>query len=142
MPARRARRDQMLKREREKLSRNVREYVLSVGGRVAETGRVVVEGGERLHTEDRLEVTTRAGTLSVVPYAGWIACRFDDVKAAVALLGYDPVSGRLNPYSGKWNFHFGRCTAEEALGEFARELGHVLPQATPEGSQRTRRTER
>jgi hypothetical protein len=127
MPTQRARRDQMLKREREKLTRKVVEYVLSVGGRVAETGRVIVEGGERVHTNDRLELATLAGMLSIIPYDGWFACRFQDVKAAVSLLGYDPACGRLNPYSGKWNFHFGRCTAEEALAEFVWELSRVLP---------------
>jgi hypothetical protein len=130
MPTRRARRDQMLKRERERLAGKVRGYVLSVGGKVAETGRMIEEGGERMHTNDRLELTTHAGTLSVIPYDGWIACRFHDVKAAVALLGYNPACGRLNPFSGKWNFHFGRCTADDALLEFAWGLGRVPPQPT------------
>ncbi len=129
MPARRARADQMLKGERDQLARRVRQHVLSVGGRLVEVGQVIVEDGQRVVTPDRMELTTRAGTLSVTPYAGWVACRFHDVKAAAALLGSHPATGRLNPHSGKWNFHFGRCTAEEALGVFARELAAVLPGA-------------
>lgn len=45
---------------------------------------------------------TRAGRLDVTPHPTWVACRFVDVAAAKAILGTDP---RLNPHSGKWNWH-------------------------------------
>lgn len=47
---------------------------------------------------------TPAGTLRVTIFEGWLACRFLDVGKAkeVLLVGDD----RLNPYSGKWNWHF------------------------------------
>jgi len=35
-------------------------------------------------------------------HAPWIACRFADVATAKRVLGSDD---RLNPFSGKWNFH-------------------------------------
>jgi len=43
-------------------------------------------------------------------YEGWLAARFADLDLANALLNPRGKlgGGRLNPFSGKWNFHFGR----------------------------------
>jgi hypothetical protein len=42
-------------------------------------------------------VATRVGFLGVSPYPDWIACVFDDARAA-AFIG-------ANAYNGKWNHH-------------------------------------
>ena len=128
MRTRRARQHQMLKREREKLTRMVKEYVLAQGGRVTEEGqRLMWSTVSKCETPDYLELPTKAGPLSIIPYGNWLACRFQDVKAAVDLLRDDPAGSHLNPYSGKFNFHFGRCTADEALEEFTSEVSRILP---------------
>lgn len=48
----------------------------------------------------RLE--TVAGALHITPYDTWVATRFEDVARAKSKVG----QGSLNPYSGKWNWHF------------------------------------
>ena len=58
-----------------------------------------------------------------------LACRFDEPESAKALLPYGP-GQRLNSFSGKWNFNFGRVTAEEALAVFRAELEPILPPPT------------
>lgn len=48
-----------------------------------------------------------------------IFSRWDDVDKAVAQLG----KFRMNPYSGKWNFHFpGEWTVQEMFDQWTREL--------------------
>jgi hypothetical protein len=51
---------------------------------------------------------TRAGTLTVTVYENWLACRFLDIQHAKRYLGdrTKDRDSRLNPHSGKWNFHF------------------------------------
>src|SRR5262249_55932363 len=111
----RARPGQMLKREREKLVRLVRQYVLDNGG--------------QLRSEDdclppyRLELPTLAGLLRLALDGGTGFGRFDDEKAAAYVLCLVGINtARLNPHSGKWNWHFGRQTAREAFEAFVREL--------------------
>lgn len=51
-------------------------------------------------------VVTRLGPLRIHPGDNLIACRFDDVKAAQVYFGVTRIGqDRLNPYSGKWNWH-------------------------------------
>jgi hypothetical protein len=71
-----------------------------------------------------MALPTICGTLHVTPYGNWIACRFYDTDAAVAHFGSDQAHGRLNRYSGKWNFHFAAIPAADAFAEFEAE---VLP---------------
>ena len=55
---------------------------------------------------ERYTIQTKAGPLLVHVYDDWVACRFDDVARAKIHFGYMPgVNSRLNPYSGKWNWH-------------------------------------
>ena len=72
------------------------------------------------------QIETTLGLLHVTPFDNWIATRFDDVDRAKAVLG----SGRdvrLNPCSGKWNFHFADGTPEvDALSFFATNLEPLL----------------
>jgi hypothetical protein len=58
---------------------------------------------------------TRAGSLWCKPYDNWLACRFDDVARARATVGH----GCLNPFSGKWNWHFDKTSPADV--QFLRE---------------------
>ena len=103
----------MLAPERRKLSYLVRKFVLANGGSEV---RDYVD-----HVSYKLP--TVAGELGVIYDRGWgtIFGRFGDVEAAKKLLGTAPYN-RLNPYSGKWNFHFGRITAEAAFEQWTGAL--------------------
>lgn len=73
-----------------------------------------------------LRIETTLGLLHVSPHDDWIATRFDDVDRAKSVLGSGR-DGRLNPYSGKWNFHFADGTpVAEALHYFATNLEPLL----------------
>lgn len=57
---------------------------------------------------------------------GWLHARFADVEKAKTVLPSGPVS-RLNPYSGKYNFHF---TGDDCASQFffmVRELHSLNP---------------
>jgi len=54
----------------------------------------------------RFELETQAGKLTISPSGNWLACRFDDPARALTFLRTWTTSGNLNPYSGKWNFHY------------------------------------
>lgn len=58
---------------------------------------------------------TRAGALWCKPYDNWLACRFGDVERARATVGH----GYLNPFSGKWNWHFDKTSPADV--QFLRE---------------------
>ena len=58
------------------------------------------------HDYIRFELETQAGTLTISPHGNWLACRFADPDRAAAFLRTWGHSGNLNPYSGKWNFHY------------------------------------
>ncbi len=79
----------------EKFKAAVTTYILSVGARPGTFYDYVLE--------------TPAGLLHVTVYGDWVATRFDDVargRAFTATCGHS-----CNPYSGKWNFHYGDGTA-------------------------------
>lgn len=62
----------------------------------------------------QFQLDTNIGILSIRIRDGWIACRFEDVeKAKGANLG-----DRLNPFSGKWNWHEG----PDGLSMFEHQL--------------------
>ncbi len=77
-------------------------------------------------------VQTKAGAMKVIGYGNWVACRFDDAKRAFEVLKAIPSigTGRLNPYSGKWNFHFAPfeqdCpSAQECFDSFREHLDAI-----------------
>jgi hypothetical protein len=111
---RRARKNEMVKRERQRLTRLVHQHLLQCGAEVADYGSFA-------GAPVTFAVPTRAGTLHITPFGNWIACRFQDPPAASRLL-----DGHCNPHSGKWNFHYQRITAEEAFLDFATALNTVL----------------
>lgn len=124
----------MLAPERRKLAVLVRDYVIANGGS---------EGND---CADHVVYTlpTAAGELSVTYDRGWgtIFDRFEDVEAAKKLLGTGPYN-RLNPYSGKWNFHFGRVTAEAAFEQWtgALKVHRLLPAPSPVKIERLKLTD-
>jgi hypothetical protein len=89
---------------------------------------------------------TAIGKLDIHVIDGdWIACRFDDVEKAKEHFGVRGLGcGRLNPYSGKWNWHHfeyapvdsqGRIRPRKVLEaaletlakEFLEEIETILP---------------
>jgi len=56
------------------------------------------------------ELDTPAGLLHMSVHETWLATRFDDVAKGKAFTATCGTSS--NPYSGKWNFHFGDGTAD------------------------------
>jgi hypothetical protein len=122
----RNRKEDMLKRERDRLSAKLTRYLATLGAQADATSDHPTNG-------QAVYVETRAGRLRVTCYGDWLACRFDDVDRAKALLPHGP-GERLNSYSGKWNFHFGRITAEEALAAFRAELEPILPRKESDGT--------
>lgn len=66
------------------------------------------------------KLQTRFGGMQLKVYDDWVACRFENIEAA--RLGLPP--GRLNPHSGKWNWHFERPGFDDLLA-LARELADV-----------------
>lgn len=66
----------------------------------------------------QFQLDTNIGILSIRIRDGWIACRFEDVeKAKGANLG-----DRLNPFSGKWNWHEG----PDGLSMFEHQLYFLM----------------
>jgi hypothetical protein len=61
-----------------------------------------------------LELQTVAGVLECTPYDNWLATRFLDVNAAKNL----GPPGSLNPFSGKWNWHYDKASAKDVLSLF------------------------
>jgi hypothetical protein len=82
----------------------------------------------------RWQLQTELGLLrlSFREETGTIFCRFQNPGRASEVLNPNKDSGpvrnynRLNPYSGKWNFHFGKTSAKEAWTEFWSELQPIL----------------
>lgn len=75
-----------------------------------------------------LRLRTLAGDLEISVLDGWVATRFADPDLARALLNPSGQFGgcRLNPYSGKWNFHFGaEDRVEDAAALVEAELRNV-----------------
>jgi hypothetical protein len=102
---------QMTGKEKERLTRMVRRFILEHGG---------------IDTEGTLFLETTAGTLAINPMGDWIAGRFLDVERAKQVLPHRAFTDRLSP-SGKWNFHYGRMKSPfEALFIFEGEVNKLL----------------
>jgi hypothetical protein len=74
-------------------------------------------------------IDTKAGQLRMsldVEGTIWtIFARFEDTDAAKKVIPHGPNS-RLNPYSGKWNWHYDFEHGEIALAQFGREVRAIL----------------
>jgi len=89
-----------------------------------------VEGEQAFGYRYRLE--TRAGTLVLTMHASdldgksRILSLFGRFLNPVRAVGY---TGESNPYSGKWNFHFGEdCDPLEAVEQVMFKIEGVLPE--------------
>jgi hypothetical protein len=107
----------------------VEAFILAFGGKKIRE-RPGNPGLEKIGPE--FAIQTIAGKMTVTPEGDWIACRFQDVDAAKAVLPYWPKdkSAQLNGFSGKWNFvhaRDGQFDAEENLSAFKTELAFLLP---------------
>lgn len=68
------------------------------------------DGGARPGRFYDHELDTPAGLLHLSVHEAWLATRFDDVTRGTA---FTKTCGcTCNPYSGKWNFHYGDGSAE------------------------------
>lgn len=56
-----------------------------------------------------LVLETRAGPLRLAAYDDWLAARFDSPDRAGEVVS----AGSLNRFSGKWNWHFTKPTADD-----------------------------
>ncbi len=70
-----------------------------------------------------LSLPTVAGPLECSVYEDWLACAFDDVKAARAKVGH----GSLNPFSGKWNWMYDKPGPDELLHLYDQIARVVVP---------------
>jgi hypothetical protein len=72
---------------------------------------------------------TTLGTLSISVWNSSIMCMFDDVTRAKEHFGSSP-NGRLNPFSGKWNWMGGFDHEGDMLDlyQFECALEHLLPE--------------
>ena len=108
--ARRASAKQLLKAQ-DRFRAALIEYIISKGAR---TGRFY-----------DFEMDTPAGLLHLSVYGNWIATRFDDVALGRRFCD-------CNPFSGKWNFHFGfdgtvvSLDPEKAIAHFGSQLERLL----------------
>lgn len=107
----------MLEREKKKLTKLVTEHILKLGGK---RGKTVF--GDSVE----MELTTKAGSLMVTTMGNWIACRFADVARATLVVHSNGYPGNMNPFSGKWNFHFRDISAAQAFALFEFELSLIL----------------
>ena len=90
----RRRKSKRLLQAEDKFKAAVTEYLVGLGARPRPPGLCY-----------SYELDTPAGLLLISVYENWVAACFDDVeraKVATKGCGYS-----CNPYSGKWNFHFG-----------------------------------
>jgi len=84
---------------------------------------------EQLNRCYEFVISTKMGTLQISVYLDWVACRFDDVDRAVAVIG----RAGMNPYSGKWNHLFDQSyfqskeMASRAVATIEVEIGRYLP---------------
>jgi hypothetical protein len=84
---------------------------------------------------DDLVIKTVAGLLTFHPYGTWVACRFEDVQAARDHfhVGEHETGNRhhLNPYSGKWNWHWSTVPTAADLDFFLDAVRALLPTDKP-----------
>lgn len=72
-------------------------------------------------------LATPAGELRVTVYEDWVACRFSDPATAITTLPDGAHRQNLNPYSGKWNWHYiSGWTATEAIADFEQQLRELF----------------
>ena len=90
---------------------------------------ILESGGKRRGTRSEFEIQTVCGTLCISldigSYIFSINCRFAEVqKALTHFKSHSHSAGRLNPYSGKWNFN--STDATDLVTGFFIEINPLL----------------
>jgi len=107
------------KKQQQSFYEDVLEYIVSIGAKNRHIGEIC----------SHYKLDTIAGELFIfleTPQASKIfsiCTRFEDEKKAKVYLLHGTFN-RLNPYSGKWNFH--NYSADETLIRFKMELTPLL----------------
>lgn len=70
----------------------------------------------------QFELQTIAGRLVCTPFENWVACKFDDEKLAVKKIA----EGSLNPFSGKWNWHYADKPTPQHLAHFRSVIQRII----------------
>lgn len=79
--------------------------------------------GARKVSESREEykIQTVIGELFVSIYDNWVHCCFDDVEKAKAHFNITGINqGRLNPCSGKWNWHWFHVQVDSTVKDWRK----------------------
>lgn len=105
---------QMTKANRDKFQERLYDLMESLGGRP----RREYAGGRTVWDLD-----TPAGPLEVrsVDNYGAITAQFKDPKRAAKCMNYGAIKN-VNPYSGKWNHHYGNVKADVAFQDFSSRM--------------------
>lgn len=101
-------------------NREVSKYLQSIGAEFQLTNSI--QGTGKLKTiagilHISLQEPERSDVFSIF-------CRFEDPEAASKFIDGHIIYGRLNEYSGKWNFH--GYNADEQLAEFKEQIAPLL----------------
>jgi hypothetical protein len=67
------------------------------------------------------QLDTCVGLLELSPYEDWVACRFVDVERVNVVIHH----GQLNPFSGKWNWHFDNPNAAD-VERFKQQVSSIV----------------
>lgn len=78
-------------------------------------------------TREEYEITTILGDLFIAIYDDWVHCCFENVEAAKQHFGHVGISAnrRLNPHSGKWNWHWFDVNPDVLEKRYRTTKGHL-----------------
>lgn len=77
--------------------------------------------GATPNAQDYLVIDSIAGPLLCKPQEDWLHCKFENVAEAKKLIPH----GTLNPFSGKWNWHFFKPDQDAVLRLF-KDIARVV----------------
>lgn len=77
--------------------------------------------GATPNAQDYLVINSIAGPLLCKPQEDWLHCKFENVAEAKKLIHH----GTLNPFSGKWNWHFFKPDQDAVLRLF-KDIARVV----------------
>jgi hypothetical protein len=89
---------------------------------------MLLDIGARKVSESREEykIETTIGELFISIYDNWVHCCFEDVAAARKHFGDHGFQCRLNPCSGKWNWHFWDVRSDQTTKNWRKETLKLL----------------
>lgn len=101
------------------LAKNIEKHIkqlIAIGATPYESDDSFYKGYFQLNTE--------SGILRICPKGDWFACRFEDVEAAKKNITISTFS--LNPFTGKWNWHWMKNTEQYTVNLFFATLETIL----------------